>query len=115
VTIPAIKDGTSNTLMVFEIAWKGLEVSPGSLRSWVRGGTWDNDTVSSRNVTNSMKTIKYNGGGNWNDVSMGSNHTGGCNVAFGDGGVRYLRESVDLNTVLLPLASRSGGETVKDY
>ena len=62
-----------------------------------------------------MKTVRYNGGGNYNDISMGSNHTGGCNVAFGDGSVRFLRESVDLNTVLKPLASRAGGETVTNY
>ena len=27
-----ITDGTSNTLMTFEVAWKGLEQSPGSFR-----------------------------------------------------------------------------------
>jgi prepilin-type processing-associated H-X9-DG protein len=59
-----------------------------------------------------MRTVRYNGGGNYNDISMGSNHTGGCNVAFGDGTVRFLRESIDLNRVLLPLASRSGNEIV---
>jgi prepilin-type N-terminal cleavage/methylation domain-containing protein/prepilin-type processing-associated H-X9-DG protein len=115
VTMVGISDGTSNTLMVFEVAWKGLEVSPGSLRSWVRGCDWTDDCTSMKNVTNAMRTVKYNGGGNFNDISMGSNHPGGCNVAFGDGSVRFLRESVDLNTVLKPLASRAGGEIVKDF
>src|SRR5262249_34583008 len=31
VTIAGITDGTSSTFMVFEVAWKGLELSPGSL------------------------------------------------------------------------------------
>jgi len=111
VTIVGITDGTSNTIMLFESAWKGLEVSPGSLRAWPRGCSWGNDCTAIKNVTNAMRTVKYNGGGNYNDVSMGSNHTGGCNVAMGDGSVRFLRESTDLNSVLKPMASRAGGET----
>ena len=62
-----------------------------------------------------MATVKYNGGGNYNDISMGSNHSGGCNVAFGDASVRFLQESIDLNRVLLPLASRNGGEVVQEF
>lgn len=115
VTMVGIADGTSNTLMLFEVAWRGLERPPGSLRAWPRGCAWNNDCTAMKNVTNAMRTVKYNGGGNWNDISMGSNHTGGCNVAFGDGSVRFLRESVDLNTVLKPLASRAGGEVIPDF
>jgi prepilin-type N-terminal cleavage/methylation domain-containing protein/prepilin-type processing-associated H-X9-DG protein len=112
VTMTGITDGTSNTLMVFEVAWRGLEISPNSLRAWPRGCAWNNDCTSMKNVTNAMRTVRYNGGGDYNDISMGSNHTGGCNVSFGDGSVRFLRESIDLNTVLKPLASRAGGEIV---
>jgi prepilin-type N-terminal cleavage/methylation domain-containing protein len=112
VKLVGITDGSSNTIMVFESAWTGLELSPGSLRAWQRGCNWDNDCTSQRNVTNAMNTVRYNGGGNYNDISMGSNHTGGCNVAFGDGTVRFLSRNVDLNTVLLPLASRNGNESV---
>ncbi len=115
VRITGITDGTSNTLMLLEMSWRGLEVAPGTLRSWVRGGCWDSDTTAMKNVTNAMSTVKYNGGGNFNDVSMGSNHTGGCNVALGDGSVRFLKSSVDLNTVLRPLASREGGEVIPDF
>jgi prepilin-type N-terminal cleavage/methylation domain-containing protein len=112
VTFGGITDGTSNTLMLFEVAWKGLELSPGSLRAWPRGGLWDNDCTSLKNVTNAMKTVRYNGGGNYNDISMGSNHPGGCNVALGDASVRLLTENIDLNRVLKPMASRNGGEVV---
>ena len=110
VTMTGISDGTSNTLMLFEVAWRGLELSPGSLRAWPRGCHWGDDCTSMKNVANAMRTVRYNGGGNYNDISMGSNHTGGCNVAFGDGSIRFLRESVDLNRVLKPMASRAGGE-----
>lgn len=109
VKIVQITDGTSNTLMLFEMSWVGLETT---YRSWVRGGGWNTDYSAARNVTNAMRTVKYANGNNYNDVSMGSNHTGGCNVAFGDGTVRFMRDSVDLNRVLKPLASRNGGETV---
>jgi prepilin-type N-terminal cleavage/methylation domain-containing protein/prepilin-type processing-associated H-X9-DG protein len=114
VLMTGVTDGTSNTLMLFEVAWKGMELPPGSLRSWVRGCNWGDDCTSMKNVTNAMRTVKYNGGGNFNDISMGSNHPGGCNVAFGDGSIRFLRESLDLNTVLKPLASRAGGEIVSN-
>jgi prepilin-type N-terminal cleavage/methylation domain-containing protein len=112
VKIAYVTDGTSNTMMVFEVAWNGLELSPGSLRSWVRGGVWDSDYTCAKNVTNAMNTVRYNGGGNYNDISMGSNHTGGCNVCFGDATVKFLQKSIDLNRVLLPIASRNGNEVV---
>lgn len=115
VKLTDVGDGTSNTLFLFEVAWTGLEVAPGSLRSWVRGALWDNDVTCMKNVTNAMRTVKYNGGGNYNDISMGSNHSGGCNVVLGDGSVRFLRDSVDLNSVLKPLASRAGNEIVSNY
>jgi prepilin-type processing-associated H-X9-DG protein len=41
---------------------------------------------------------------------MGSNHPGGCGVAMADASVRFLSSDIDLNTVLLPLASRAGSE-----
>src|SRR5262245_54336611 len=115
VTIPGISDGTSNTMMVFEVAWTGLEVAPGALRGWPRACHWNDDCTSMKNVANAPRTVKYNGGGNYNDISMGSNHSGGYNAAFGDGSIRFLRDSIDLNTVLKPLASRAGGEVVSNF
>ena len=115
VTIAMITDGTSNTLMVFEACWKGMEVAPSSYRAWPRGMCWNNDGTSSKNVTNAMRTVKYNGGSNFNDVSMGANHSNGCNVLLSDGSVRFLRDSIDLNRTLLPLASRAGGEVLPNF
>ena len=113
VSIPDITDGTSNTIMVFEASWTGLDA--GTYRSWVRGFAWNSDSTCSKNVTNAMNVQKYTTSGTYNNTSMGSNHTGGCNVAFGDASVRFLQESIDLNRVLLPLASRNGGEVVSDF
>lgn len=111
VRIKDVQDGTSKTLMAFEVAWQGLEQSPSSLRSWVRGVCWANDSTGAKNVKNAMKVVRYNGGSNWNETSMGSNHPTGCTIAMADASVRFLGETVDVNTVLLPLASRGGGET----
>jgi type II secretory pathway pseudopilin PulG len=110
VRMKDITDGTSKTLLHFEMAWKGLEEAPATYRSWIRGICWNNDSNSSKNVRNAMNTVRYNGGNNFNDVSMGSNHPGGCGVAMADASVRFLSSDIDLNTVLLPLASRAGSE-----
>jgi len=114
VKISHVTDGASKTLMVLEVAWQGLEEpitgsASGSLRSWVRGAGWNNSGTVIKNVRNAMKTVRYTGN-NFNDISMGSNHSGGCTVAFADGRVQFLGETIDLNTILLPIASRSGGE-----
>jgi prepilin-type N-terminal cleavage/methylation domain-containing protein/prepilin-type processing-associated H-X9-DG protein len=112
VRIAMVTDGTSNTLMVFEVAWKGLELAPGSYRSWVRGISWNGDSTGAKNVQNAMNTVRYNGSSNFNSISLGSNHSGGCNGGMADGSARFFSKTIDLNRVLLPLASRGGGESV---
>jgi hypothetical protein len=92
-----------------------LEASPGSYRSWTRGIAWNNDSTTAKNVQNAMNVVRYNGGGNYNSISMGSNHPGGCMVTLADGSTRFLSRTIDLNRVLLPMASRSGGEAVANY
>jgi prepilin-type N-terminal cleavage/methylation domain-containing protein len=114
VRMAGITDGTSNTLMVFECSWKDLNLSPSSYRSWVRGVSWNGDATAIKNVQNAMNTVRYNGGSNFNDISMGSNHPAGCMICLGDASVRFLSKNVNLNQVLLPMASRDGGETYQN-
>ncbi len=45
---------------------------------------------------------------------MHSRHPGGANVLFGDGSVRFIRESIPLS-LFRDLSSRGGGEVVGDY
>jgi prepilin-type processing-associated H-X9-DG protein len=116
VTIAAITDGTSRTLMAFEASWRGLETS--SYRSWVRGICWGGDATAAKNLRDGMRITTHNNGtsatSTFNNVSMGSDHPGGCNVVMADSSVRFLAETIDLNSVLLPLASRRGRESVSD-
>jgi prepilin-type N-terminal cleavage/methylation domain-containing protein/prepilin-type processing-associated H-X9-DG protein len=118
ITLPGIPDGTSNTIMIGEMSW----VSPqyGSrFRTWLRGGgltgTNASFVVSARNVVNPINSgLRAPLLAPYNDMPMGSMHTGGANFGLGDGSVRFIRESIDLNTYR-SLASRDGGEVVGDY
>jgi prepilin-type processing-associated H-X9-DG protein len=49
----------------------------------------------------------------FNDLFWGSFHSGGANFCFGDGSVRMLPDSLDMD-VFLALASRNGDETVPE-
>ena len=50
-----------------------------------------------------------------NTVAARSRHTGGVNVALGDGSVRFVANTVDLLTVWRPLATIAGGEVIGNY
>jgi prepilin-type processing-associated H-X9-DG protein len=68
--------------------------------------------VSGRNVTNAINSIfRANLIVPYNDMPFGSMHTGGMNGCFGDGSVRFLRQSMDMATYRA-VASRNGGEVV---
>ncbi|MFM8792406.1 MAG: DUF1559 domain-containing protein [Solirubrobacterales bacterium] len=108
VRMSQVTDGTSKTLMLFEASWRGLETA--SYRSWVRGISWSNDATAAKNVQHAMGVVAYNGGSNFNVISMGSNHPGGCVFAMADSSTRFLAQAIDLNRVLLLLASRGGTE-----
>jgi prepilin-type N-terminal cleavage/methylation domain-containing protein/prepilin-type processing-associated H-X9-DG protein len=123
ITLTGVPDGTSNTMMVAEMSW----VSPTygtRYRTWVRGGEEYAGVVagkpafvvSGKNVTNAINSIfTANLIVPYNDLPFGSMHTGGMNAAFGDGSIRFLRQSLDMPTYRA-LASRNGGEVVSaDY
>jgi prepilin-type processing-associated H-X9-DG protein len=44
-----------------------------------------------------------------------SKHTGGANFVFCDGSVRFIRDSVDYITVMMPISTPEGGEVVGNY
>ncbi len=118
INIGAISDGTSSTLMVSEIGFqlKDYLFSSGTYAGLVRGGNtqwvWGYASYSFATTGNRM---------NWKvgtpaDVTtrlstFRSDHNGGANVLFADGGVRFLRESIDLQTYQA-IGSRDGGEVI---
>jgi len=106
-----IVDGTSNTLMVGERSITENQVNCGgtvnSYRSWVRGNNGGSGT--SKNMTAQINTACYNGSTNFNDMGFGSNHTGGANFGLGDGSVRFVSNTTDIN-ILKACSTRASGE-----
>jgi prepilin-type N-terminal cleavage/methylation domain-containing protein len=108
-----VTDGTSNTILLAEMSWDSVYGT--RYRSWLRGGESACYSCGARNATNGINSgIKANLIGQYNDVPMGSMHTGGANFALGDGSTRFIRESIDMITYR-SLSSRNGGEVVANY
>jgi prepilin-type N-terminal cleavage/methylation domain-containing protein/prepilin-type processing-associated H-X9-DG protein len=116
VKLTDANDGTSNTIMIGEMSWMSRTYGT-RYRTWLRGGDSTNlaFSVGSRNVVNAINSI-FNANliVPYNDIPMGSMHTGGANFALGDGSVRFLQASISMATYR-SLASRNGGEVVTDY
>jgi prepilin-type N-terminal cleavage/methylation domain-containing protein len=105
-----ILDGTSNTLMVAE---RSMFLPPGQTndyRTWIRGN--NGGSGATKNVTYPINSTFYSGGNNFNDISFGSNHPGGCQFALGDGSVRFIAETIDLGLYKC-LASLRHGEVAQ--
>jgi prepilin-type processing-associated H-X9-DG protein len=124
--IAAVTDGTSNTMMLAECAGRnrrfilGREVSAPE----VPEATWTNGPWANPNT-------RINIGGfdpSWrpgqplpangpcvvnciNDKEIYAFHSGGANVVFGDGSVRFLKQTITVD-IVLSLLTRARGETV---
>jgi prepilin-type N-terminal cleavage/methylation domain-containing protein len=123
-----ITDGTSNTIMYGEMSW---EVGPQA--AWIVGsGSKDggNAFSSSHGVVFNTKNVRYapnarktrepddtedpskasdpvNGYVASTEESFGSNHPSGAHVVLCDGSAFFLRDDVDVEGVLLRMASRA--------
>jgi len=106
VKLVQITDGTSNTLMVGEVAFeKNL---PG-YRMWIRGCSTSFTCGSFKNVTNPLNCCPFTGSTRFMDISFGSNHSGGANFCFGDGTVRFLSNNINF-AIYQAAATRDAGE-----
>ncbi len=119
-----ITDGSSNTILVVEDAGRNNVYIKGKLypaapaNALTTGGAWANCCLGGS--VNwfygfDLATNNYYGPCAVNCVSASqiyAFHPGGANVALGDGSVRFLSESTDINTVV-QLLTRAGGEVTK--
>jgi len=102
-----VLDGTSNTFIVGEISWTDRNGNNTRYRAWTRGGTISSHTAGAKNLAqqiNADYTTLFN------DMSFGSNHTGGTHFLMCDGSTHFVSENVDYG-VFLATGSRDDGET----
>jgi prepilin-type processing-associated H-X9-DG protein len=91
--IAGIKDGTSNTILVVEVAGTGV--------NWAQPVDIDVSNMQFPNVAGAS-------------IGPDSHHPGGLNAALCDGSVRFLSETMARET-LDALITRSGGERVPNF
>jgi prepilin-type N-terminal cleavage/methylation domain-containing protein/prepilin-type processing-associated H-X9-DG protein len=108
-SLETITDGSANTLCVGEMSW--VDNKNGTrYRSWIRGCNDDDVCAGCKNITNAINQVSI---GIFTDMAMGSQHPNGANFLMGDGSVRFIRQSINLNTYRA-LASRNGDEVAND-
>src|SRR5262249_8459696 len=118
------RDGTSNTILLAEVAGKN-ELFQGSrdtgtkLSGFFGGeGGWADATSSGSSLWGSSAdgtvTPGTCGVNSSNDYGLYSFHTRGANVLLADGSVRFVAASTDIRT-LCALVTRAGGEVVGDF
>lgn len=101
-------DGTSNTLMLGEMAWPKYPY----WRPWTRGFYSDaRGTLlyASRNVKNPINS-KFSDPF-WNDASFGSLHPNGAMLSRADASIHFVSQNIDMLTYR-SFASRNSSEPV---
>jgi prepilin-type N-terminal cleavage/methylation domain-containing protein/prepilin-type processing-associated H-X9-DG protein len=115
-TLMQISDGTSNTFLLAEVAGRNLKFHMGrQIADNETGGPWGNpdsriniggcdpNDATAVNGPMAMNCI--------NDKEIYSFHSGGANVVFADGSVRFVKQSVTID-VVLSLLTRARGEVI---
>jgi prepilin-type N-terminal cleavage/methylation domain-containing protein/prepilin-type processing-associated H-X9-DG protein len=118
-----IADGTSNTLMVSETV-QGTDTdlrgfswwAPGAQFTTVFGPNSSSADIVTQNCTNrpDINLPCADNGGSWNILAARSRHSGGVNAVLCDGSVRFVSQSIDINT-WRALSTSRGGEVFTDF
>ncbi|MCU0879511.1 MAG: DUF1559 domain-containing protein [Pirellulaceae bacterium] len=113
----SILDGTSNTLMVGESHWffRDYMFTSGPCNGQVRGGFtyWASPyPLATAFTTRGPFNPKQMAGDSARLSNFRSLHPGGVNMAYVDGSIHYLPETID-HLVLDALATRDGGESLQ--
>jgi prepilin-type N-terminal cleavage/methylation domain-containing protein/prepilin-type processing-associated H-X9-DG protein len=119
--INEITDGTSNTTLYSEASGRNLQYYAGGVTApYPAGNTgpiWaDSDnriTVTGTDATGTTNNGKGTCAMNCNNLNgdIYSFHTGGANVAFCDGSVRFVQQSISITT-LAAMVTKAGGEVI---
>jgi prepilin-type N-terminal cleavage/methylation domain-containing protein/prepilin-type processing-associated H-X9-DG protein len=123
--IAAFADGTSNTILIAEMAGRNELYLAGrdsgqKLSGFYGGeGGWADATSGASALYGSSSDGTVTPGpcgiNCSNDYGFYSFHTGGANMLFADGSVRFLPTSIDMRT-LVALVTKAGGEVISgDY
>jgi prepilin-type N-terminal cleavage/methylation domain-containing protein len=110
IRLTEVTDGTSNTLMLGERSMHPPSTATATnhdYRSWIRGN--NGGAGACKNVRYPINSTYYNGSNNFNDISFGSAHTGGCSFALGDGTVRFVNQNINMG-ILQGMSTISSGE-----
>jgi prepilin-type processing-associated H-X9-DG protein len=123
--IAQITDGTSNTILLAEIAGKNLLWQAGPLFTGQplsgffggEGGWGDATSAASALYGSSKDGTVFPGtcGINCsNDYGLFSFHTGGANTVFADGSVHFLNSNIDIR-ILAALITKAGGDRPDNF
>jgi prepilin-type processing-associated H-X9-DG protein len=120
ITIAAVTDGTSNTIMAGEVIPSAAADSNFWYFNGAYAGTtvplgWNSNTypANAANCLSQWQNATAPTGCRYSAAAKGfvSLHPGGSNILFGDGSVRFLKNSISMVTYCA-IGSRAGGEVV---
>jgi prepilin-type N-terminal cleavage/methylation domain-containing protein len=105
--ITDITDGTSNTFMIGEAV-----STKDHMTAWCHMDNTIGTCAIPPNAKDPSTGLDFPPDQWWNHYSFTSNHAGGVQFAMTDGSVRFIPNSIDLNTYRA-LATRAGGEVAQ--
>ena len=123
VRISDVTDGTSQTLIIGEIAGRPhtfitgyVDISPDPPNHYGGGwADWDNPHQMHGNSPDGKTSPGSCAINCSNDGGMYSFHSGGANIVFADGSVRFVQANISM-TIMSALITKNGGEVIPaDY